>query len=102
MRARVIAAMLVAAAGLSAGDMRLLDAVKRRDRKAVESLAADRASVNTAQPDGATPLSWAAHLDDAAMADVLIAAGADVNRADEYGETPLTLACANGDAVLVG
>src|SRR3954465_1979137 len=100
--ARLIAAILVGVSCLAAGDLRLLDAVKRRDRKAVESLAAERVGVNAAQPDGATPLAWAAHLDDMAMVDVLLAAGGDVNSADEYGETPLTLTCANGDAALVG
>src|SRR5947209_20530845 len=100
--ARLVAAMLVGASVLLAGDLRLLEAVKRRDRNAVEALAGERAGVNAAQPDGATPLAWAAHLDDLGMADLLIAAGANVNTADEYGETPLTLACANGDAALVG
>jgi ankyrin repeat protein len=84
-----------------AGDLRLVDAVKRRDHQAVLSLAAQKADVNGAQPDGATALSWAAYLDDRDSADVLLAAGAKVNVADEYGETPLTLACANGDAELV-
>ena len=37
--ARLIGAMLIGVSGLVAGDLRLLDAVKRRDRKAVESLA---------------------------------------------------------------
>src|SRR5689334_4093571 len=99
--ARLIAGLLVLASFLFAGDLRLLDAVKRRDRKAVETLVHERAAVNASQPDGATALAWAAHYDDRATVDLLLAAGADVNSTDEYGETPLTLACANGDAVLV-
>ena len=83
-------------------DLRLLDAVKRRDHEAVTVLLGAKVDVNAAQADGATSLSWAAYLDDSATAEQLLAAGAKANTADEYGETPLTLACANGDAALVG
>src|SRR5689334_8956772 len=93
--------LLAVAGSLAASDVRLLDAVKRRDRKAVQSLVGERSTLNAAQPDGATPLAWAAYLDDQPVAEMLISAGADVNTADEYGETPLTLSCANGNAVLV-
>ena len=81
--------------------LRLVEAIKRRDRKAVTSLLAQHADVNAAQPDGATALAWAAYLDDRESADLLLAAGANVKTADEYGETPLTLAAANGNAALV-
>src|SRR5689334_15244799 len=91
-RGRLIAGLALGASWAAANDLRLLDAVKRRDAKAVELLVAERAGVNTAQPDGATPLAWAAHLDEVRMAELLLAAGADVNSQDEYGETPLTLA----------
>ncbi len=101
MSSRPLAAMLVAAGWLVAADFSLLDAVKRRDPKAVESLLHRHADVNAAQPDGATPLAWAVHNGDRAMAEMLLAAGAKVDAANEYGETPLTLACLNGDAVLV-
>ena len=43
-------------------DVRLLDAVKRRDEKAFAALLNAKADVNAAQPDGATALAWAVHL----------------------------------------
>src|SRR5260370_31978825 len=98
---RRAATFLIAASCLAASDLRLVEAVKRRDPKAVASLIHQQADVNAAQPDGATALGWAAHLGAGETAELLLAAGANVNVADEYGATPLTLACANGDAVLV-
>ena len=82
-------------------DLRVLEAVKRRDEKAFRSLLRARADVNAAQPDGSTALAWAIHLGERTMAEALLTAGARANTADEYGETPLTLAAANGDAAMV-
>ena len=79
----------------------LIDAVKRRDHVALKALLKTKADVNATQADGATPLAWAAFIDDQAAAELLLAAGAQVNTADEYGESPLTLACNNGNAALV-
>jgi ankyrin repeat protein len=98
---RCCVAALLAAASAAGNDLRLAEAVKQRDHKALESLLAQHADVNAAQPDGATALSWAAYLDDRTSAELLLAAGANAKTADEYGETPLTLAAANGDAPLV-
>jgi ankyrin repeat protein len=95
-----LAMVLLAPLCGASGDLRLLDAVKRRDAKALAALLGQHADVNAAQPDGATALAWAAFLGDDKAADLLLAAGAKVNVANEYGETPLTLACANGDAAL--
>ncbi|HEV2495955.1 MAG TPA: ankyrin repeat domain-containing protein [Terriglobia bacterium] len=95
------ATLLFTLSALAATDLRLLEAVKRRDHQAVLALLAAKVNVNAAQPDGATALAWAAYLDEEDTAVKLLAAGAKPNTADEYGETPLTLACANGDAVLV-
>jgi ankyrin repeat protein len=82
-------------------DLRLIDAIQRRDEKAFTTLLRSKADVNAAQPDGATALAWAVHLRERSMAEALVAAGANVNSVDEYGESPLTLAAANGDADLV-
>jgi ankyrin repeat protein len=94
--------ILFTLSAFAATDLRLLEAVKRRDHKAVTALLATKVDVNAAQPDGATALAWAAYLDDTKTALKLLAAGAKANSTDEYGETPLTLACANGDAFLAG
>jgi ankyrin repeat protein len=82
-------------------DLPVIEAVRRRDQKALNTLLSAKADVNAAQPDGATALAWAVHLGQREMANALIKAGANVNAADEHGETPLTLASANGDGVLV-
>src|SRR4030081_3825290 len=82
-------------------DIRLLEAVKRRDEKAFAALLRAKADVNASQPDGATALAWAVHLGERRMAEALLDSGANANTTDEYGETPVTLAAANGDAVLV-
>ena len=82
-------------------ELRVIEAVRRRDQKAFDTLLSAKADVNAAQPDGATALAWAVHLGQREMAHALIKAGANVNAADEHGETPLTLASANGDGVLV-
>ena len=86
---------------IASKDVRVLDAVKRRDQKAVAALIRSKADVNAAQPDGATALAWAVHLGERLMAETLLGAGAQVHVADEYGETPLTLAAANGDGAIV-
>jgi len=82
-------------------DLRVLEAVKRRDDKALSTLLRSKADVNAAAPDGATALAWAVHLGERRMAEALLDAGAAANTADEYGESPVTLAAANGDAALI-
>src|SRR5215472_3782215 len=97
---RLGVAMCATAAISWASDLRLLEAVKRRDAKAFDILLAQKADMDAKAPDGATALSWAVFLNLQDMAEKLIAAGAKVNTAGDYGETPLTLAFANGNAGL--
>ncbi len=96
----ILAIGLVAGTSWAASDLRLMDAVKRRDTKAFETLLGKGADINAPAPDGATALSWAVFLDLQPMAEKLIAAGAKVNTVGDYGETPFTLAIANGNAAL--
>src|SRR5258706_3412357 len=101
---RFYAALLgLAVAGLGAGtrDARLVTAAEQRDTKAVMALLKQGVDANTALPDGATALHWAAHWNEVALAKALTMAGADVNAANDYGVTPLFLAATNGSAEMV-
>jgi ankyrin repeat protein len=98
--ARLVLGACLAVSAAWASDLRLIDAVKRRDVKAFDKLVAQGADINASSPDGATALAWAAFLDLQDVAEKLIAAKAKVNTSGDYGETPLTLALANGDAQL--
>jgi ankyrin repeat protein len=71
------------------------------DKEAARSLAADRSSINVAQPDGTTALHWAVRHNDIATAELLIKAGADVRATNRYGVSPMTLAATNGSAAMV-
>jgi ankyrin repeat protein len=89
------------AAGAS---LSLVDAVKSGNGAAVHAILgtpAGKASVNTAEADGTTPLDWAVRGEDIETARQLIAAGANVNAVNRYGVSPLSLAAgnANGDMV---
>src|SRR5256712_9107387 len=100
---RCLIMLLLAASTFAASpdDLRLIEAVKSRDRAAIRSLIEKRVDVNAAQPDGTTALACAANRDDLETADILIRAGANVNAANDYGITPLALACTNRSAPMV-
>ena len=82
-------------------DLRLVNAVKNRDRPAVRSLMEHQVNVHAAQADGTTALAWAANRDDLETADLLLQGGAKANVANAYGVTPLLLACTNRSAGMV-
>jgi len=94
--------LLPAACLLAAeGDLRLVEAAKKKDQRAVRSLLEQGVDVNARQTDGTTALMWAAHWDDLETADLLIRARANANAANDYGVTALSLACTNGSARMV-
>jgi ankyrin repeat protein len=96
--------MLVSASnllGVAAVDVRLIDAIKKSDVKAVNALLKQKIDVNAKSADGTTALHWAVNEDNLEAAMALISAGANVKAANDYGMTPLTLACINGNAAMV-
>ena len=62
------------------------------------SMADDRVSPD---PDGTTPLHWAAHDGDVARVDALIRARADVNARNRFGSTPLYEAALEGNTEII-
>jgi ankyrin repeat protein len=97
----IIPLLVVAAPVYAQRDLRLVDAIQKRDMATARSLLKQRIGVNTARDDGATALHWAAHWDDIETAEFLIRAGANVNAANDYGVTALALACTNRSDALV-
>ncbi len=81
--------------------MRLINAVKNNDVKAVRTLLAQHVDVNAAETDGSTALHWAAQRNNLEIADLLIAAGANAKASTRYNISPLFLACTNGNAALI-
>lgn len=94
-------AIVLLTGATTGADLRLIDAVRTRNRDAVGAVLKTNVDVNARQADGATALHWAAFADDVAMVDLLMAAGADVNAANDHGVTPVTLACANANAPMI-
>ena len=85
-----------------AADAGLIGAIRAVDEDGVRAAIARGADVTAADPDGTTPLHWAAHADDAAIVGLLLEAGADAAAANRYGVRPLSLACTNGNAAIAG
>src|SRR5262249_42227818 len=89
----VIAFLLIAATSLSGADLRLIQAVKNSDAKAVRSLISQRLDVNATDVDSSTALHWAAQRNNPEIVDLLLAAGANAKAVTRYNITPLALAC---------
>ncbi len=87
----------VAAPGVS----ELITPVRDGDVAELRARLAAPVDVNARQPDGATALHWAVHLEDVVAADLLVEAGADANAANDLGVTPLLMACRRGHGALV-
>ena len=97
----VVATLGASAAGASAADVQLIQAVKNGDATAVRALLGRGADVDARLGDGATALHWAAHLNDLETADLLIRAGAAVDATNDLGVTPLWVATTAGSAAMV-
>jgi uncharacterized protein len=88
--------------GAAGTDLRLVEAVKQQDRKAVQTLLQQRVDVNAGEADGTTALHWSAYRNDPETMAQLIRGGANVRAANRYGVQPLSIASLNGSAPLIG
>ena len=79
----------------------LIDAAKRADKGAIETLLERGVPVDTTEPDGTTALHWASYRDDLDSAGLLIRAGAPVDAANDLGATALWAASQNGSTTMV-
>ena len=92
---------MAAAVAAAEGDLRLVDAARNNDPRAIRTLLNGRPDVNVRAHDGSTALLWTAHWNDLESADLLLRAGADANTANDLRMTPLSLACTNANGALV-
>jgi uncharacterized protein len=101
---RYCAGLLIALSSLGAAatnDLRLLEAARKNDAKAVRSLLALHVDPNATEADGFTALHWAAQQNNLEIANLLIGAGANAKAFNRYNVTPLSLAATNGNADLI-
>jgi len=96
-----IALLMAAGSPVVGADLRLIEAIRNRERQQARTLLDQHVDVNARSGDGSTALLWAAHWNDLETAELLIRAGADANAANDFRMTPLFEACTNGNAPLV-
>ena len=97
----VLGLVMVGQTPATAQDLRLVNAVAAQDDEGLRALLDGGVDVDTARPDGATALLWAAHWNDLDAVSLLVAHGADVNAADDHGVTPLERAAENASPEVV-
>ena len=92
----------LAAAPAARAQSPLADAIASGDRRAALAMIDAGADVNKAQPDGTTPLQWAAYRVDEELVQRLLKKGANASVANRYGASPLAEAARVANATLVG
>lgn len=91
----------IAIASTDSAESQLLIAAEKNDVAELRRLLRKKTSPNTSQPDGMTPLHWAAYHDNLPMVRHLIRAGASPDPKNRYGVTPSSLACLNGNNAII-
>jgi ankyrin repeat protein len=104
-RTRFVAlgAAVLSVVSLSAGQSgnSLSSAIQSGNRTAIRTLLRTPANVKAVEPDGTTPLHWAARVDDLETARALVKAGVNPNASNRYGATPLSLATVSANPAMV-
>jgi uncharacterized protein len=93
---------LLAVAGTASAQSTLADRIQAGDRKAALAMIASGADVNRAQPDGTTPLHWAAYRVDRELVQTLLKKGAKADVVNRYGASPLAEAARVANVDLAG
>src|SRR5262245_2014885 len=83
-------------------DSALADRIEAGDRKTALEMISRNAPVNSAQPDGTTPLHWAVYRVDEELVKSLLARGAKADVVNAYGSSPLSEAVRVANVSLVG
>src|SRR5499427_5922771 len=83
-------------------DSALADRIEAGDRKAALEMIQRNAPVNSAQPDGTTPLHWAVYRVDEELVKTLLARGAKADVVNSFGSSPLAEAARVANLSLVG
>src|SRR5262245_39444366 len=94
--------MLFAASRTASAQSTLADRIQSGDRKAALAMIASGADVNKAQPDGTTPLHWAAYRVDRELVQTLLKKGAKADAVNRYGASPVAEAARVANVDLVG
>ena len=93
--------MSMAAASVAQAQSALADRIQAGDRREALALIAGGADVNQGQPDGTTPLQWAAYRIDRELVDALLKKGSRANVVNRYGASPLAEAVKVANAEIV-
>jgi ankyrin repeat protein len=86
---------------LAQSNSSLADRIEAGDRKAALEMIRQNVPVNSAQPDGTTPLHWAVYRVDEELVNALLARGAKADVVNAYGSSPLAEAVRVANATLV-
>jgi uncharacterized protein len=97
----LVAPLLSFAAAPADSSRQLFQALQAQDPETALYALSQGADARAHEPDGTTPLHYAAHFADARLVEVLLKAKADPNARNEFGTTPLAEAAATGSADVI-